>query len=542
MSNNNMTNNNLNQRWLLNAKANSNTKGSSDLNANKIRSPLTGRWITIGGPTYQECVKRGYLIDNNGTYVVNTSLPNLDMNSVDDLDQDQIVRYYCQQLIKNGKGQIIDLNTNTVKPGRKNPSIDLNINITTDQKDLSSQPKNHNQNKNKNQNQNQNTVLNRAKEAGNRVIQATDSLIAKATGRQSQDVSQMISNLASGIFLQIPVRNHPVFSPFSIFYAMVLVYLGCLGTTKDEIRSALKINMTDDALINELVSWKEIGQTQSPVKFINSNILLIMNGYQIEQQYNDIFTKISGGQIVPFNNPQDAVQKANKWVAGSTNNLIKALLGQGDVTPDLRAVLINAVYFRAKWLSPFKAENSYERQFNGIEVSRTLNFMHNTGSYGYYEDENAQYLELLYADKNYSMRFMLPKKSINKFKPETVTNAKMKVTQLDVALPKFEHRQKYNLVNVLKKMGINTVFTDSADMSLISEQDHLHIDKIIHEAVVNVNEEGTEAAAATAVVMVTESARPQTKPAIQFTADHTFYYELIYVPKKLILFNGIFDG
>ena len=113
-------------------------------------------------------------------------------------------------------------------------------------------------------------------------------------------------------------------------------------------------------------------------------------------------------------------------------------------------------------------------------------------------------------------------------------------TNIKLAMPKFEHRQRYDLVGAFQEMGIIDLFTNSADLSLISKKGDLNVSKIITEAVARIDEEGTKAAAVTAVMM-RESAMMPPKNLIDFTVDHTFYYAIVNVPNHLVIFNGVFN-
>ena len=118
----------------------------------------------------------------------------------------------------------------------------------------------------------------------------------------------------------------------------------------------------------------------------------------------------------------------------------------------------------------------------------------------------------------------------------------MQNTHIHLALPKFEQRKKYELSDIFKKAGMIELFADNANLSLISKRRDIKVSKIIHEVVVKVDKDGTEAAAVTAVVMTKAMAMRIEKPPIEVIVDHTFYYSIIYIPEQLPLFTGIFNG
>lgn len=393
------------------------------------------------------------------------------------------------------------------------------------------------------------------------------------------EISQMISTLNSNILKQLGVESvPPVFSPFSIFYAMILLYLGSNKQTKKEIQKTLGIGIGDPQLIIDLGLLKNVSNyaspkrgplgTGPPVKIVNSNVLIIKSGYPIEKNYLDIFVKVTGGKLIPFQNPHEAITKTNTWVAQKTFNLIPRLLGEGDVNQATRLILLNVIYFRAQWQHPFQQVHTYKDQFYSLTKVKNLDFMHQTDYYQYSEDQNMQYIQLPYTDNDYLFFIALPKatlsQTVNRYGKWgskasqkgidllklSLDNIQWKATNVKLSLPKFEHRNRIDLAKIFKKMGIIDLFSNNANLEMISKNSELAVDKIIHEAIVKVDEKGTEAAAATALVMKSMAMMPP-KNLIEMNVNKTFYYSIIWRggiksreghPQNYILFSGIFDG
>ena len=384
------------------------------------------------------------------------------------------------------------------------------------------------------------------------------------------EIAQMIDHLNVQLLKKM---KDAVFSPFSILYVMLLVYLGADGQTRQEMQKTLNINLNDSQLIVNLGRLKRMFDScvDCDVKIINSNALILKSGFPIEKNYTDILCQVSGAQLMTFKDINDAVIKTNNWVSDQTFDLIPKLLNQNDVDPLTRLILVNVIYFHAKWEYPFEKNRTYPDQFYGLTSIKTLNFMHKTHHYRYFEDLNMQYIELPYTSNSgseYSLMIALPKNRedlggnsplIPLFsQPFCVSNRKRvmgaicfpdldwKFEKIQLSLPQFEHRHRLDLVNIFKQLGIQQLFTQNANLQFIASKENLLVSKILHEAVVKVDEEGIEAAAATAVVATrTMASRPHPpKKVIIMNVNHQFYYSIIrrYNNQHYILFNGICDG
>jgi serpin B len=234
---------------------------------------------------------------------------------------------------------------------------------------------------------------------------------------------------------------------------------------------------------------------------------------------------------VNFSNPEQARRQINRWVEDRTHDKIKDLLHKEDLDPLTRMVLVNAIYFKAAWQKPFSVERTEKDgvfHADGNKVKAAL--MHQTEEFNYAEGDGFQAVELPYEGGELSMVALLPRENDGLARLEQSLTAakldaclgKLKVRQVAVTLPRFKLEARFDLGDQLKALGMPLAFTPAADFSGISAE-KLMITKVIHQAFVDVNEEGTEAAAATAVVLGRPG--PAVSP-VTFRADHPFLFLL----------------
>ena len=208
-----------------------------------------------------------------------------------------------------------------------------------------------------------------------------------------------------------------------------------------------------------------------------------------------------------------------------------------------KLVLTNAIYFKGLWANQFDPDNTYETEFTlASHDTVSVDMMSEENDYNYTETDNLQILELDYSGNNLSMIIVLPKGNNisiaeSKINAENLSNwmEDFYEIEIDVRIPKFKFEKKYNLNNMLKSMGIIDAFLPGvADFSGMDGTDYLYIGTALHQSYVEVNEEGTEAAAATAIIMEA-TAYPEYK---QFIADHPFIFLIQHKETDAILFMG----
>jgi len=247
----------------------------------------------------------------------------------------------------------------------------------------------------------------------------------------------------------------------------------------------------------------------------------------------------------------EAAELINNWVAENTNNKITEILSPSDINSMTRLVLVNAVYFKGEWVHIFNENNTRDDDFHisaNEHVNVKMMYRKSRVYYGVNSELNCQALELPYAGQNVSMFILLPDQTTSlsqleeKLTANDLANAREKFSmrkgEVNVWLPKFKLDVKLSLAKVLREMGITDLFDENeADLSGIGGSQDLVVSKILHRAVVEVRENGTEAAAATAIVITLLSA-PIALEEFDFRADRPFLFFIQDRPTTSILFLG----
>ncbi len=357
------------------------------------------------------------------------------------------------------------------------------------------------------------------------------------------------------------------FSPYSISTALAMTFCGARGQTETQMRVVLHFPFFTQQDKELSISSKLIPDRKQfasafaeIIKDLNSrgekggyelrvaNALWGQKGYEFLEEYLELIESNYDGKLneVDFVRATEAARRTiNKWVEKKTNNKIKNLIQKGVLDPMTRLVLANAIYFKGNWARQFKEDNTKEAPFtldDGKKVNTAM--MNQTAEFGYMETESFQGLELPYVDDELSMIILLPKETdgLDEFeKTLTAENTSKWLSRLYkrevvVSVPKFKMTSQFSLASVLKSMGMTDAFSSNANFSGINGKRDLFISAVIHKAYVDVNEEGTEAAAATAVTIKLTSIGPSRTPV--FRADHPFLFLIRDNHTNSILFIG----
>jgi serpin B len=326
-----------------------------------------------------------------------------------------------------------------------------------------------------------------------------------------------------------------------------MTYEGASGTTADEIRNVFYFPEGDEKRRSAFARvYNNLNQSASKGNYtINiANALWNEQKYPFKQSFYDTIEKYYYGKSksVDFiNNPEEQRQEINLWVEDQTNKKIVELLPKASIKDVTRMVLVNAIYFKGDWNTKFDEENTYGGLFNtSLENSEEVQMMYQKNKFNYYEDDSFQYLELPYKGNDVSMIIILPKEIVIDYKiPSASELLNMKLTminqEVEVHLPKFKFETKYKLKNDLIEMGVKEAFTNDADFSKMDEENFVKIDEIYHQAFIEINEEGTEAAAATAVVIIEKTSMPLNTV---FNANRPFTFYIQNNEANEILFLG----
>jgi serpin B len=242
--------------------------------------------------------------------------------------------------------------------------------------------------------------------------------------------------------------------------------------------------------------------------------------------------------------PESSRDTINNWISDQTEGRIKDLIPRGALDKLTRLVLTNAIYFNAAWATPFEKSQTQDGPFHlqsGGQV--TVPMMRQTKSFGYAEGQNYQAVELPYDGRELSMVILLPKSgqfdafegALNAGQVNTILK-NLKQRQVVLSLPRFKIESEFNLAATLAAMGMPAAFSSEADFSGMDGGKNLFISDVIHKAFVTVDEAGTEAAAATAVVMGLTSVMPE--QPVEVTVDRPFVFLIRDVQTGAILFVG----
>lgn len=335
-------------------------------------------------------------------------------------------------------------------------------------------------------------------------------------------------------------------SPLSMTYALMLTYLGSSGDTATVLENLFglkkpafglgKINKIK--IVDELTKIKNSFESYSTICKITNGIFVKKN-LNIVKSYVDITKSLNINiQMVDFSDKL-TVTKINKWIADNTKNLITNILSPDDIDDRSMLVLINCIYFKGKWMHSFDSElTNLNGLFNGKKA--TMMRKRKDDWCKYYSDEKQQVVELQYED-GFSMGFVLPKKNESSYY-DLETNVekyfdKMTYTDVHVTIPKFEQKLKIRYKQHAEALGISKLFETTNLKELIDCND-LCISEIIQEVVVKVDEDGSEAAAATAVLILKSCAVRNKKEPIVFVADHSFVYYIKHDETNIVMFKG----
>lgn len=340
------------------------------------------------------------------------------------------------------------------------------------------------------------------------------------------------------------------YSPHSISAALAMTYAGARSDTRDEMAAALRFHLPGEKLHASFAALSEhmqAVQADYPVELHTAHSLWPQDTYPFLDSYLNRVKKYYRAEIRPMdykNAAGEARRTINQWVENQTDNKIKDLIPPGALDALTRLVLVNAIYFKADWSHPFDEKRTETAPFyTAPDRTADIPMMRRTERFRYADDENVQVLEMPYAGDALSMRVVLPKERFGLAAVESSLTAdrwdtwsgRLRRQEVNVRFPRFKMTAEFTLNAVLQALGMREAFTDEADFSGMDGQRWLFISRVIHKAFVEVNEKGTEAAAATGVIM---KATAMPAPPPEFHADHPFLFFICDNQTGAILFAG----
>ncbi len=341
------------------------------------------------------------------------------------------------------------------------------------------------------------------------------------------------------------------FSPYSISTALAMTWIGARGETAEQMADTLQFNLPQEEfhpVMGLLQQQLNPGKTEEGYQLHVANALWGQKNYAFLDSFirlNKTFYHAGLNRLDFAGETEKSRQTINDWVEEKTNDKIQDLIKPGVLDAMTRLVLTNAIYFKGKWEHEFDPDRTEDAPFyTAQDESRLMPMMKQKKTFGYGENEKLQVLEMPYKGEKLSMVVLLPKdreglagleKNLTAESLRDIMNL-INRQEVVVTFPKFKMTVSFSLKKVLSEMGMKNAFDNSkADFSGMTGKRELFISAIVHKAFVEVNEEGTEAAAATGVIM-TLKALPE--PPKIFRADHPFIFIIKDNPTGSILFMG----
>jgi len=309
-----------------------------------------------------------------------------------------------------------------------------------------------------------------------------------------------------------------VISPFSISTALAITYEGAGGETEKEIKKVF--HFPDKESLRKIYSnqIKKFDKESKEITIKISNGLWMEKSYKFREDYPERIKESynSFAQKLDFiNETEESRLKINKFIEDFTKEKIKDFIPKGMIDESTALVITNAIYFNSLWEKQFEKKYTFEEDFFVDKNKKVKCKMMSTElekPLKYFENEKFFIVEFPYADSNFSAFFIVPKEEIKTLFPLKYSEIENSIDSMSfekfdrISFPKFKLEKKYLLNDILIKMGMKESFTPDADFSFITDFSDLYISNVIHQSFLKVDEEGSEAAAATGVIIVKETA------------------------------------
>jgi serine protease inhibitor len=369
----------------------------------------------------------------------------------------------------------------------------------------------------------------------------------------SEAAARSVNEFACDLYKKLAGAKGSLFlSPYSVSSALCMTYAGARGQTAAEMEKVLRatpdVHRYMGALVNEInavpkdtaaVSVASAIWPAAGTKLLPEFVQTVRDGY--------------AAGVAPLDYKASASKAAkviNNWVSKHTNDKIKEIVNAGVLNKNTQLVLTNAVYFKSQWAHKFEPGDTRVQPFR-ISDAKTvrLPLMYEEGRFRYAKTDNAAIAELPYKNGRFSMLVLLPDKKTDLSALELRLSAAsldkwtsgLRERLLDLYLPKFRTESSFELSKTLAALGMPSAFGSGADFTGMNGTGGLSIGSVLHKTFVDVTEDGTEAAAATAVVMLTSAAPSQERP-LEFRADRPFIYIIKDCRSGAIIFIGRYSG
>jgi len=365
-------------------------------------------------------------------------------------------------------------------------------------------------------------------------------------------------DFALSLYAEVKAEEGNLFvSPYSISTALAMLYAGTLGETKSEMTSALHFDLPEPALhaafnatdLALQMRKDEIAGDEPAsgdgLQLSLANALFARAGQTFKEPYLDVLAEHYGTGVfaTDFNASEVARKAINDWVLDKTEDRIDELLPMDSITPNVVFVLANAIYFKASWLEPFDPADTAKATFHADAGDVEVDMMHASQLLYYASGDGYQAVAIPYVSPSVRMLIVMPdegrfeeiESNLDRASFDSIYN-ELREHDVQLQVPKFSYEAELELKPVLESLGMELAFVeDQADLSGITGQPgEVWVDEVYHKAFVALDEQGTEAAASTAVVAIGDAAHP---PAT-FIADRPFLFMIYDDPTGQILFIG----
>jgi serpin B len=390
---------------------------------------------------------------------------------------------------------------------------------------------------------------------------------ARITSPSAADLAQLVggnSAFALDLYRALVAEGEGnlFYSPHSISLALAMCYAGARGETERQMAEVMHLTLAQEQLhpafnyldleLAKRGSRSSTGSGGAQGKDGEGFRLNIVNatwaqeGYPFLSEYLDMLAENYGAGLRTLDlskDPEAARATINDWVSEQTEKRIEHLIPQGVINPTTRLVLTNAIYFNAAWANPFDPQRTTDGPFHLLDGSEIIvPLMQQKASFGYTESEGLQIVELPYDGHELSMVILLPAEgALESLEQELDANRinavlnELGYQEVVLTMPKFKVESDFGLAKTLQTMGMTDAFASNADLSGIDGSKDLFIQDVVHKAFVDVDEAGTEAAAATAV-MIALKAMPQ--QPVTMTIDRPFVFFIRDIQTGTVLFVG----
>lgn len=375
------------------------------------------------------------------------------------------------------------------------------------------------------------------------------SAAAKLSNKEAVEaVAKANSDFTKNLYAQLlsSQSGNMIMSSYSVSSVVSMALVGARGATADQMRKGLSLP-ADEHLHNGYKEVLPLLKSNENFTLDTANKMFVHEGYKLLDEFLQT-TKthfFASPETTNFGDSEAARSQINSWVEDQTNKRIKDLIPSGVLNALTRLVLVNAVYFKGDWASQFNPKATKKSKFHVTDSKEVeVNMMHMEKEFkvNLIKDLNAMAMELPYKGDRLSMVILLPKEKFGladmekKLEGFDLHGLDMgRKHKLQVSLPRFKLETSHDLVDALKNLGLKDMFEDKADFSGISGTRDLQVSSVVQKAFIEVNEEGSEAAAATGMVMMMRSMPMPPQP---FICDHPFMFFIKDNLTGMILFAG----